>query len=101
MFGTILLAVHGSTYSEKAVELAKRLATTTNDEVVVTHVTELLPARFQTFPGVDSELAQAGDGFTKGYVAELEEAGVKARAELRSSQYGSIARILTNLAEDL
>jgi len=34
-------------------------------------------------------------------VAELEEAGIKARTELRSSQYGGIAQILTNLAEDL
>src|SRR5512133_981448 len=55
MFRTIVLAVDGSKYSEKAVELAKRLATATNDEVVVTHVTELLPARFQTYPGLDDE----------------------------------------------
>jgi len=101
MFGTILLAVDGSTFSEKAVELAKRLAAATDDEVVVTHVTELLPARFQTFPGIDSELDQEAVEFTKAYVAELEEAGAKARAELRSSQYGGIARILSNLAEDL
>jgi nucleotide-binding universal stress UspA family protein len=101
MFRTILLAVDGSKYSEKAVELAKRLATATNDEVVVTHVTELLPARFQTFPGVDSQLDQEAVEFTKTYVAELEEAGVKARTELRSSQYGGIARILTGLADDL
>jgi nucleotide-binding universal stress UspA family protein len=53
MFRTILLAVDGSKYSEKAVELAQRLATATSDEVVVTHVTELLPARFQTYPGLD------------------------------------------------
>ena len=51
MFRTIVLAVDGSKYSEKAVELAKRLAMSTNDEVVVTHVTELL-ARFQTYPGL-------------------------------------------------
>jgi nucleotide-binding universal stress UspA family protein len=101
MFGTILLAVDGSTYSEKAVELAKRLATATNDEVVVTHVTELLPARFQTFPGVDSQLDQEAVEFTRTYVAELEEAGVKARTELRSSQYGGIARILSGLADEL
>jgi nucleotide-binding universal stress UspA family protein len=50
MFGIVLLAVDGSEYSEKAVELAKQLATSTNDEVVVTHVTERLPARFQTYP---------------------------------------------------
>lgn len=34
-------------------------------------------------------------------MAELEEAGIKARTELRSAQYGGIARILPNLAEDL
>ena len=36
MFRTIVLAVDGSKYSEKTAELAKRLATATNDEVVVT-----------------------------------------------------------------
>jgi nucleotide-binding universal stress UspA family protein len=101
MFGTILLAVDGSTYSEKAVELAKHLATVGNEEVVVTHVTELLPARFQAYPGLDSEHDQEVIDLAKGYVAELEEAGIKARAELRSVQYGGIARILTNVAEDL
>jgi nucleotide-binding universal stress UspA family protein len=101
MFRTILLAVDGSKFSEKAVELAKQLAATGDDEVVVTHVTELLPARFQTYPGLDSELDQEAIELTKGYVAELEEAGIKARAELRSAQYGGVARILTNLAEDL
>jgi nucleotide-binding universal stress UspA family protein len=101
MFGTILLAVDGSEHSERAVELAKRVAAISNDEVVVTHVTELLPARFQTFPGTDAVLDQEAIEFTKDAVAELEAAGVKARTELCSAQYGSIARILTNLAEDL
>ena len=101
MFRTIVLAVDGSKYSEKAVELAKHLATVGNEEVVVTHVTELLPARFQAYPGLDAEPDKEVIELAKGYVAELEEAGIKARAELRSSQYGGVARILTNLAEDL
>jgi nucleotide-binding universal stress UspA family protein len=101
MFRIILLAVDGSKYSEKAVELAKQLATAGDDEVVVAHVTELLPARFQTYPGLDSELDKEAIELTKGYVAELEEAGITARAELRSAQYGGVARIITNLAEDL
>jgi nucleotide-binding universal stress UspA family protein len=101
MFGTIVLAVDGSKYAQKAVELAKQLATATNDEVVVAHVTELLPARFQTYPGLDSELDQEVIKIAEGYVAEMEEAGIKARTELRSAQYGGIARVLTNLAEDL
>ena len=37
----------------------------------------------------------------KGYVAELEEAGIKARVELRSAMNGGVARFLINLAEDL
>jgi nucleotide-binding universal stress UspA family protein len=79
MFRTILLAVDGSKYSEKAVELAKRLAMSTNDEIMVTHVTELLPARFQTYPGLDYEADREVIELAKGYVAELEEAGIKAR----------------------
>ena len=101
MFRIILLAVDGSKYSEKAVELAKQLATAGDDQVVVAHVTELLPARFQTYPGLDSELDKEAIELTKGYVAELEEAGITARAELRSAQFGGVARIITNLAEDL
>jgi nucleotide-binding universal stress UspA family protein len=101
MFRIILLAVDGSKYSENAVELAKHLATVGHDEVVVTHVTELLPARFQAYPGLDYEADHDVIELTKGYVAELEEAGIKARAELPSAQYGGVARILTNLAEDL
>jgi nucleotide-binding universal stress UspA family protein len=101
MFRIIVLAVDGSKDSERAVELAKHLATVGNEEVVVAHVTELLPARFQTYPGLDSEADTEVIELAKGYVAELEDAGIKARVELRSAQYGGIARILTNLAEDL
>ena len=101
MFRTIVLAVDGSRYSEKAVELAKRLAMSTNDEVVVTHVTELLPSRFQTYPGLDYEADREVIERAKEYATELEEAGIKARTELRSAPDGAIARILTNLAENL
>jgi nucleotide-binding universal stress UspA family protein len=101
MFRTIVLAVDGSKHSEKAVELAKRLATASNDEVVVTHVTELLPARFQTYPGIDYELDREVIELAASYVGELEEAGIKARTELRTAQSGGTARVLTNLAEEL
>jgi nucleotide-binding universal stress UspA family protein len=100
MFGIILLAVDGSEYSERAVELAKHLAAVGSEEVVVTHVTELLPAQFQTYPGLDYQADLEAIELAKGYVADMEEAGIKARAELRSAQFGGIARVLTNVAED-
>ena len=101
MFGAILLAVDGSRYSEKAVELAKQLATATNDEVVVAHVTELLPSRYQVHPDLDFEFDKDAIELAKGYAADMEGDGLKVSVELRHSQYGHVARIITNLAEDL
>jgi nucleotide-binding universal stress UspA family protein len=86
MFRTIVLAVDGSKYSEKAVELAKRLATATSDEVVVTHVTERLPARFQTYPGLDYEADREGIRRSTGSAA----ASASARSPTRPPSNGPI-----------
>jgi len=101
MFKTILLAVDGSEHSEKAAELAAQLAIAGNDEIVVTHVTELLPSRYQVQPGLDDEFDKDAIELAKGYTADMEADGLKARVELRHSQYGHIARIITNLADEL
>ncbi|HET9290089.1 MAG TPA: universal stress protein, partial [Actinomycetes bacterium] len=58
-------------------------------------------ARFETYPGLDYEADREVIELAKGYVAELEEAGLKARTELRSAPYGGTARVLINLTEDL
>jgi nucleotide-binding universal stress UspA family protein len=101
MFKTILLAVDGSEHAEKAAELAAQLAREGNDEIVVTHVTELMPSRFQVQPDLDFEFDKEVIELAKGYAADMEADGLKVRVELRHSQYGHIARIITNLAEDL
>jgi len=101
MFKTILLAVDGSEHSEKAAELAAQLAIAGNDEIVVTHVTELLPSRYQVQPGLDDEFDKDAIELAKGYTADMEADGLKARVELRHSQYGHIARIIANLADEL
>ena len=100
MFTTILLAVDGSKYSEKAAELARRLATAGDDELVITHVTELPPPHFQL-----GDLGSQGDReaieLAERSAADLLAAGVKARVELRRSQYGHIAGAITYLADEL
>ena len=101
MFETILLAVDGSEHAEKAAELAAQLARAGNDEVVVIHVTELLPSRYQVQPGVDYEFDKDAIELARGYAADMEADGLKARVELRHSQYGHIARGVTNLADEL
>jgi nucleotide-binding universal stress UspA family protein len=101
MFKTILLAVDGSEHAEKAAELAAQLAREGNDEIVVTHVTEVLPARYQVHPGLDYEFDQEAIELAKGYATDMEADGLKVRIELRHSQYGHIARVITDLADEL
>jgi nucleotide-binding universal stress UspA family protein len=101
MFKTILLAVDGSEHAEKAAELAAQLARAGNDEIVVTHVTELLPSHVQVQPGIDFESDKDAIELARGYAADMEADGLKVRVELRRSQYGHIAQIITDLAEEL
>jgi nucleotide-binding universal stress UspA family protein len=101
MFQTIVLAVDGSKHAEKAAELAAQLAREGNDEIVLTHVTELLPSRYQVHPGLDYEFDKEAIELAKGYATDLEADGLKARVELRHSQYGHLARVITNLADEL
>jgi nucleotide-binding universal stress UspA family protein len=101
MFKTILLAVDGSEHAEKAAALAARLAREGTDEIVVTHVTELRPSRVQVQPGLDLESDNDAIELAKGYAADMEADGLKVRVELRHSQYGHIAQIITSLADEL
>ena len=101
MFKTILLAVDGSVHAEKAAELAALLAKEGNDEIVVTHVTELMPSRYAVQPDLDFEFDKETIELAKGYAADMEADGLKVRVELRHSQYGHVARIIANLADDL
>jgi nucleotide-binding universal stress UspA family protein len=64
-------------------------------------VTELLPSRFQVQPDLDYEVDKEAVELAKGYATDMEGDGLKVRVELRHSQYGHIARIITNLAEEL
>jgi nucleotide-binding universal stress UspA family protein len=43
MFGTILLALDGSPYAQRAAELVRRLADDGDDDDIVLHVTEIMP----------------------------------------------------------
>jgi nucleotide-binding universal stress UspA family protein len=101
MFGTVLLAVDGSKHAEKAVDLATKLAQIDHDEVVVVHVTEVLPTRFQVPPDVEYVLDEEVIRLANRYAENLNAAGVKARTEFRHISYGHAARVICDLAEDL
>jgi nucleotide-binding universal stress UspA family protein len=97
MFKTILLAVDASTGAEKAAELASKLAVAGGDEVVVMHVTEIMPTR----GGGAYELDMDNGSIDKAnrYAKELEDSGVPARADIRRALSGHVARILVEAAE--
>jgi nucleotide-binding universal stress UspA family protein len=101
MFRTILLAVDGSEHAEKAAELAAQLAGAGSEEIVVVHVTELPPSRQQVRPGLGVEVDRDAIELAKGYAADLEADGLKVRVELRHGQYGHVARVIANLADEL
>jgi nucleotide-binding universal stress UspA family protein len=100
MFGTVLLAVDGSKHAEKAVDLAGKLIRE-HDEVVVLHVTEVLPARFQTTSGAEYAADQEAVELATRHAKEFESAGVRARTEFRHIRYGHVARVIVETAQEV
>jgi nucleotide-binding universal stress UspA family protein len=98
MFGTILLPVDGSPHSEKAVQLAARLAAPAGNQVVVIHVIELIPAKMGP---VELELREDGEALVERYAKQLADAGVSATTKVTRALYGRVGRVLVDAASDL
>jgi len=98
MFKTILLAVDASPGAEKAAQLACKLAVTDGDEVVVMHVTEILPIR----GGGAYELDMDRESIEKAerYAKELKDSGVPARTDIRRALAGHAAKVLVEAAQE-
>jgi nucleotide-binding universal stress UspA family protein len=97
MFGTILLAVDPSPQAERAGALAAKLASSTGDEVVVAHVTEIMAARGGGTVDLDGD--REGINAAEQHVKELEAAGVSARLFLGSAIAGQVAQVIVEAAE--
>ena len=97
MFGTILLAVDGWSYSRRAAEFARRLAAS-GDKVAVLHVTEIMPIHGGTT--VDLDLDREGLAAARRFGGELEQAGVPTKVELIRAFAGHVARIIVDAARD-
>ena len=97
MFGTILLAVDGSSYSQRAAELVRRLAAG-GDDVVVLHVTEIMPIHGGT--AVELDLDREGVEVARRFGRELEQAGVPTKLELLRAFAGHVAKIIVEAARD-
>ena len=97
MFGTILLAVDGSPYAQRAAELVRRLAEG-GDDVVVLHVTEIMPIHGGT--AVELDLDREGVEAARRFGRELEQAGVPVKVELVRAFAGHVAKIIVEAARE-
>ena len=97
MFGSILLAVDGSPHAERAAELVRRLATDGSD-VIVLHITEILPVRGGQAVELDQD--RAGIKAAKRHGKQLELAGVPVKVELVSAFPAEVARHIVEAARE-
>jgi nucleotide-binding universal stress UspA family protein len=95
MFERILLAVDGSPQSDKAVQLAAKLAAVTGDEVIVTHVVEVVPTKVGV---VESELREDALQLVERQAKELAAAGVAASSEVGRAFSGAVGKVLVDAA---
>jgi nucleotide-binding universal stress UspA family protein len=95
MFGTILLAVDGSPYSQRAADLVRRLAAG-GDDVVVLHVTEVMPMH----GGINIDWDREGLAAARRLGRELEQAGVPHKVELVRGFVGHVAKVIVEAARD-
>jgi nucleotide-binding universal stress UspA family protein len=97
MFGTILLAIDGSPYAQRAAELVRRLAAG-GDDVIVLNITEIMPVRGGT--AVELDLDRQGVEAARRFGRELEQAGVPVKVELVRAFAGHVAKIIVEVARD-
>jgi nucleotide-binding universal stress UspA family protein len=97
MFGTILLAVDGSRYAQRAAELVRRLADG-GDDVVVLNVTEIMPVHGGATAELD--LDREGVEAARRFGRELEQAGVPVKVELVRAFAGHVAKVIMEAARE-
>lgn len=93
VFAKILLSVDGSEPSARAVEKASALAETLGSEVVVFHVRETLPGKY------DMDLREEEADLAGDVASELKAKGIKASSLRESAFYGFTSRVVVAAAE--
>ena len=95
MFEKILLAVDESDHSAKAAELAAKLATFSNGEVVVLHVHEILPTR-----GGPVDVRVIESDVADDTASTLTNEGVNAHPKKINAYHGLVANHIVSVGTD-
>jgi nucleotide-binding universal stress UspA family protein len=93
VFSKILLSVDGSAHSARAVDKAAALADSLGSEVVVFHVRETLPGKY------DMDLREGEVDLAANVANDLKAKGIKASSLRESAFYGFTAQVVVAAAE--
>lgn len=93
VFSKILLSIDGSEPSGRAVEQAAALAEAMGSEVMVFHVRETLPGKY------DMDLREGEADIAADVATELKAKGVKASSLRESAFYGFTSRVVVAAAD--
>jgi nucleotide-binding universal stress UspA family protein len=96
MLGTVVLAVDASPQSQRAAEMAGKLAAAGGDEVIVLHVVQEYLT--QGGPLVSETEASAAE-LVDELVAKLHELGAKAQPQVTHGLDGYVGRVIADYAE--
>jgi len=97
MFKTILVGLDGSADGERALDLAKSLASEAAARLIIVHVTELVGGKGGQYPmAADDDQIKAG---VAGQVAQLRAGGVDAVAVTETIRIGGPAHVIAAIAE--
>jgi nucleotide-binding universal stress UspA family protein len=95
MFGTIVLAVDGSSPSDKALDYAGRIAKDSGSRIVAVHVKEIMAGRAAGPVHVDEdEILEK----VRGQVHKLADEGINVELQITSSMTGGPAHVIADAA---
>jgi nucleotide-binding universal stress UspA family protein len=95
MFDKIVVAIDGSQCAERTVPIVAQMAGAFGGEVVVAHFVEVVAAWALA---VESETPTEASDLADGVVRTLKDQGVSARAEVRTTIRGAVAREIVEIA---
>ena len=95
---TILLAVDAARHVSAAAEMARDFSRDSGDKVVVLHVHEFAVGRFGRIR-VDCADGE-GERLVRDIASSLRNAGISAKTEIREANFGHVARVILDAADE-
>jgi nucleotide-binding universal stress UspA family protein len=95
MFDKIVVAIDGSECADRAIPVVAKMADAFGSEVVVVHLVETIAAWAMA---VESETPEEAANLADGAVRLLKDRGISARAEVRTTIRGAVAREIVEVA---